>query len=390
MSSPGFRFVMFEKDAPGLLARLGLGGDHVLSLDDGLMMGLHLLPFTDGDAAHLDARAHRRHDGKALDCVSLISKSLGTTALVGQADQQSYVMLDAGYIARVACICDLLDPAITAQVTQADAKTLTEDPELMRLLRRFRAPSWREAEEVAQGFPMIATRDNPFGGYMVFQDLVRLIWLHEWAHVMLGHSELWADQAGQFRFAEHDAARKSMLQNEIDGVPWALALQSFELQADQFAATFITQQILWGFDPAGALAGPSVDLVQRLCMFAAACAVFAVDSALVEGSRANPLECSHPSAALRYMTLLNVIQEVAASYDDPRLAGYVQVSSFGFIERLARLNRDFWDLLSVTPMLAKTPIYKDLCREQDLLMTTIGQRLSDLRLQYTYFPTKEA
>ena len=381
-----FRFLMSHDEAPDALSSLGVGPEQVMSLHDGAYIGLHLLPVTDGDAAHFASRNHRRNDGQELGCFSVLARSLQTTALAGHRAGFNYAVVDAGYVARMACICDRLTPVITAGNSGRGTQKFDRDNELTMLLRRFKAPSWSEADAVAKGFPDIFSTGNPFGGYMVFQDLIRLIWVHEWAHIMLGHSEIWSDFVSKNGFPEHAETRDESLALAIEDVPWSLALQTFELQADQFATSFISKQILYGWDPAAQLAGPNIDLVQRLAVFAAACAVFAVDSYLVQGER-DPAFASHPGATLRYMTMLHTIQEVAFGYQDPRLASAVRLATFGTIMDLSQLAGDFHGLLTATPMVAETPLYKSLCKEQDFLMTGIGGKLAELRKAYTYFPT---
>jgi hypothetical protein len=380
-----FRFILSHGEAAGDLDALGIDDDDVTSLAQGAYIGLYALPVPYQDAVHFANEQHRRADGQALHCLSVMASSIGTTAYAGVSDDKFHVVLGAEHVARIAFLCDRLTPAI--RKTQDESIALGKDFGLQQVLRRFRIPTWEEANEAARNFPDTFSNGNPFGGYMVFHDAIRLIWVHEWAHVLLGHAAVWDVFGPAGAFAEHSDARNSVFDDKLAGVPWAFALQSFELQADQFAARFLAQQILRGYDPASEMAGPSVDLVQRLAVLAAACGLLAIDTFLVDGER--PAQnSSHPSAMLRYMTMLHTIEETTMELA-PEVTPWVRVASFNLIRDLCELCGDFYPLMSVTPMIAKTPLYKDLCNVQDYLMVDVGQQLWSLRSPFVYFPRGE-
>lgn len=380
-----YDFLMDFHNAPLALPMLRVGPEDVVSLDDGYAIGFHLLPVLQGDATYFTGRRHRRRDGKAMKMISTVARNYFTSANAGVHQGIHYTIISAEHLARMACICERL----TSVVLAGKPDEVERDDGLITLLRQQDNPNWDDAERAAQSFPDTFTNGNPFGGYMVFQDLVRLIWVHETAHALLGHSDIWSDHVGEHGLPEIDASREKVWETKISDVPWPIALQNFELQADQFAINFITHEILYGWDPAAQMAGPNVDLIKRLAVLAMACATFAVDTELKQnaiGPR-DPARATHPSAILRYMTMIHTILEVAHGYEQPELTSWARVASFGAIERLAKAAPVYRGLLSATPMIAKTPLYKQLCDEQDVLMTHVGGMMKELRLAHTYFPT---
>ncbi|TPM30873.1 hypothetical protein [Mesorhizobium sp. B2-3-4] len=378
----GFRFVMDADEAPAGLDAVGVDPADILSLADGAYLGLHLLPVTMADADHFDSRDHVREDGKRLRCASFYVDRLDATAFAGVMESGAVAALDGGHVARMTCICDRLTPALRRVVDPDPQPEPARDVQLVRLLRRLATPGWAQADEVAKGFPDPMKQGAAYGGYMALSDLVRLIWVHEWAHILLGHVDIVSAMGQAGRLDEHSPRRADGA--AIEGMPWPHILQAFELQADQFAVSFATQQILRGYDPAGAMAGPETNLIHRLCMLAAACAVFAVDAELKQGPR-DPNTATHPSAALRYMCMLQQIDGICVE-TDPGL-GYAQFAAFNLIGDLARLCEDFHGLLEVTPMIAKTPKYKAMLQVADYLFN-VGGRMDAVRRPYVYLPRR--
>jgi len=378
-----FRFILAPDEAPAILAASGVAPTQVLSLADGTHLGLHLLPIVMADATHFDGRMHARADGTPLICASAYVDGLGATAFAATSPAGAFAGMEGKHIARMACIADRLTPALQRLGQPQPRPDLTRDTRLVRLLRRLATPTWQEADVVASGFPDPFRQGAQPGGYMVLADLARLIWVHEWAHLLLGHVDLVAALDGGATFDEHAAAREKPAIS-IEGVPFAHMLQAFELHADQFAVSFATRQILDGHDPAGAMAGPGIDLIARLGALAAACAVFAVDTELKQGARDFDT-ATHPTAALRYMSMLDQIESISVEYD-PRL-GYARFAAFNLIGDLATLSEDFSPLLAITPMIAKTPARKNAIQVADYLFG-IGARLDPLRQPFIYYPQR--
>jgi hypothetical protein len=379
----GFRFIMDASEVPGELDAIGVKPQSIVSLTDGTYLGLHLLPVTLADAEHFDSRDHTREDGGRLRCTSFYVDRLDATAFAGVTEYGAVAALDAGHVARMACICDRLTPVLQRVLDRAPRPKVARDVQLVRLLRRFATPNWAQANEIARAFPDPLKQGAAYGGYMALSDLVRLIWVHEWAHILLGHVDIVAAM-GQPKLDEHSPLRDAST-GSIDGMPWPHVLQAFELQADQFAVSFATQQILQGYDPAGAMAGPEVDLIHRICVLAAACAVFAVDAELKEGRR-DVNTATHPSAALRYMSMLQQIESVCVQVN-PGLS-YARLATYNMIGDLADLSEDFYGLLAITPMIVKTPSYKSMVRVADYLFENVGRRMDAIRHRYVYLPRR--
>jgi hypothetical protein len=162
-------------------------------------------------------------------------------------------------------------------------------------------------------------------------------------------------------------------------------LQSFELHADQFAVSFAASQILRGHDPAGAMAGPDINLVYRVAALAAACAIFAVDWESAQLMR-DPNTATHPSVAARYISMLDQIERTCMEFsaDFPSIRSII----FNLIVRLSELAEDFSTLLATTPLIAKTPAYKAACSEIDILFGDVSSRIDPLRRPFIYYPRR--
>src|SRR5262249_26860795 len=154
-----------EMDA---LTALGVLPSQVVSLDKGEHLALQILPLISADADHFACRQHQRQDGKRLRCFSAIVESLNSVAIAGAYGDGTYALVDAAHIARMACICDRLTPAIHQVGEKNSEGELARDPGLVGLLRRFKTPSWDDAEEVAKRFPDVMSQGASFGGYMAF------------------------------------------------------------------------------------------------------------------------------------------------------------------------------------------------------------------------------
>lgn len=380
-----FRFVMDAEDAPAELDAIDVSPSRLLTLEDGTHLGLFLLPVTEDDAAHFESRNHMRADGTRLRCTSFYVKRLEETAFAALTTQGAVAALDANHVARMVCVCDRLTPVLQRVLDKGPRAELDRDVKLVRLLRRLSRPDWVQANEIAKGYPDVFKQGAAYGGYMAVMDLVRLIWIHEWAHVILGHVGMVEAFGNRGRLDEHSPTRNEGAAS-LAGVPWPQVLQGFELHADKFAVTFATEQILSGYDPVGAMTGPNVNIVHRICVLAAACAVIAVDSELKQGAL-EPGTATHPSASMRYMCMLHQIESVCAE-SDPSLGDWVRVYTYNMINDLTTLSEDFYGLLYVTPMLAKTPQYKSLIDVSDYLFQQMESKIDPLRQEYIFLPQR--
>jgi len=290
------------------------------------------------------------------------------------------------------------------------------DEMLAALLSGDAEVSPAEAREIVAGWPAPGTRGAqiPLGAFALFHDLLRLVWLHEWAHALCGHAALVRDSLGLVRLHEFAADRAG---NElVAGLGWPRheVLQSIELHADEFATRYCVGQLLSGQDTVGELAGPSINLVERLVIFNLACCVFAVMWAEAEqrwqpgisfypprpsldSDRPEPLyvsyPTSHPPAALRYMRFRDFQQEQVMQYAlrNPKAATLgpaIDGHSFLMLEALAPLHPRFWRLRDDTPGPARTPEVGRLIAYETHLLK-IGRALAPLLEKTGYVPTAD-
>jgi hypothetical protein len=239
------------------------------------------------------------------------------------------------------------------------------------------------------------------------------VWLHEWAHALCGHvafvaSDLHFSQLDEFsaqRLGCKDLGKLKYPRNHI--------LQALELHADEFALRYCVGEILWGYDPIGQMAGPHVDLIERLLIFNAACSVFAIVWSLGE-QRFSPgmtfypppqplddepdepdpmfvtVKATHPPAALRYLRFRtfqsNLTREYAQQKALPKLLTAVDAFSFRFVTSAARLDGHFYDLRVVTPVVAGTPTMKRLDAYEAYLLK-IGAEIEPRIVELGFVPT---
>jgi len=326
--------------------------------------------------------------------------------------------IGAPFIWRMVKVCEQLGDALSLRprigASEKDGK-VTHDGRLASLLAGDVAVSEAEAEAIVAGWPdpMQDGQQIELGPYALFHDLVRLIWVHEWAHALTGHVRLTARDLTLMGFAEFSPERSKFEVKAAEQPPAHEIFQALELHADEFAVRYLAQQILWGYDPIGHVAGPRVDLVDRLLIFNTAFCVFAVMWWVAEmrytpdesftpkphdlTSEApeplfDPFTTTHPPAALRYLRFRDFEREVAAqgraTYGDS-LSPLVDAVSFGFLnEVLTDLDGHFGTFLAVTPMLAKTPTMARLIAYESHLLR-INEFTEPRLVELGYVPTRD-
>lgn len=272
-------------------------------------------------------------------------------------------------------VCNRLAPALARRPRNPkrpakDGPALERDPILASLIEGDVEVSEAEALAIVSAWPAANTQGAQIelGEYTLFYDLVRLIWLHEWAHALFGHVGFTSQKLGLAQLHEFSTDRVG--EAIVSGLryPKYEVLQALEIDADEFATRYCVSQLLWGYDPIGQMAGPTVDLVDRLLFFNVACCVFAVMWSRAEQRYSPemtyypphepltsdekealfvPFKASHPPAALRYLRFRDFERHLATQYSRqsaPTLAPLVDVWSFHFLDTLSSVNEDFYDL----------------------------------------------
>ena len=352
-----------------------------------------------GMAEHLQQLDHvQPGSGRHFDLAAYYADDLETQAWCAMHEGRHLACIGMGFVCRLVKVCQrlgdaLLPVALTTDGSFHRAPPAARDVDLCRLIDGDVDVGIAEAQAIVAGWPEPHAwgLQCGFGAWALFQDLLRLVWMHEMAHALCGHVGVVQDRLGLTRLHEFAAERQST--DRVPGLdlPRHLVLQALETHADEFAAAWCVEQLLDVKDPASAMAGPRVDLASRLVVFNLACCVFAVMWAEAErrerpgmsympprheqdrGVTFNPVDSSHPPAAIRYLRFRTTHQRLldALAAQEPQAGGLrlkVDAHSFGMLAALERLDPRFGELRVVTPMMAETPQMQRLADYEDLML----------------------
>jgi hypothetical protein len=213
---------------------------------------------------HLNAQS-----GRPFSLWAYYADDLDVIAYCVADEDRHLATIGAPFVWRLVKICDLLGEALSRRprigVATAEQPKLSHDPEFAALLAGDIAVSRDEAVAIAARWPEPEREGQQLelGPYALFHDLVRLIWVHEWAHALTGHVSFASRDLQLMALPEFSAERSQLQSASADRPPAHEVFQAIELHADEFAVRYCAQQILWGYDPIGRVAGPRVDLVDR-------------------------------------------------------------------------------------------------------------------------------
>ncbi len=347
---------------------------------------------------HMTAREHITADGRPFQGVSYIADDDSATVYARLLSREKTVVIvvGAGWLFRLVKIVDGLNGPLKHRPRAGTQDSGTEEraedyPDISALLVGSERVTEREALEIVASWPSpeYVYTETDLGPWAVFYDLARLIWCHEIAHGLCGHTEFCRDYLRLPLLGESSPERKGSAVIESIGGTKAEVLQCQEMHADEFSVRFNLLQILYGHDPAGLFVASRVDLVDRLLLLNSAFCVFALLWALEDDpSRSLPWkEATHPPVGLRYDRFRGFQRDIAMMYDT-RLLSAVDVCSYRFLERLGRTSPYFLELEVITPLIARTPTTKSLVRYEEELMR-LGPAIEAAIQPYVYFPTKE-
>ena len=352
-----------------------------------------------GMCLHMTAREHVKADGsRPFRGVSYIADDNSVTVYTRLLSREQTVVIVVGayWLFRLVKIVDGLSGPLKhrprAGTQGPAAKEKAEDyPDISALLLGSEQVTEREALRIATSWPSPNDMytETDLGLWAVFYDLVRLVWCHEIAHGLCGHTEFCQNYLRLPRLSESSPERRgSAVIGGIGGTK-AEVLQCQEMHADEFSVRFNLLQILYGYDPVGLFVASRVDLIDRLLHLNTAFCVFAILWALEEDpSRKLPWkEATHPPVGLRYDRFRGFQRELAMMYDAQLLTS-VDAFSFLFLERLAQASPYFAELQVITPLITQTPTTKSLVQYESNLMR-LGPAIEAATQPYVYWPTKE-
>ena len=378
----------------------------------------HLLTAMWHPVLDLQVREHvNEPTGTPFQCIAYYADDRDVIAHCLIHDGVHLAMIGAPFVRRLVKICHQLGPVLARRPrvpkrAELATATLERDPVLGQLINGELAVSELEALAIVSSWPSAKAQslEIELGEYALFHDLIRLIWLHEWAHALCGHVGFAATALGLGQLHEFSADRPGAQTIESVGYPRHEVLQALELHADEFATRYCVTALLWGYDPVGQIAGPKVDLIDRLLIFNVACCVFAVLWSVAEqrfapgesfypprpdlaSEEPDPLfqvfKTTHPPAALRYMRFRDFQRDLTWEYGrhaGPTLSPSVDAASFGFLDTLAEINPHFYDLRNQTPVAVQTPRMKRLTAYEAHLLE-IGMVLAPFITATGFRPT---
>ena len=372
----------------------------------------------------LDLRGHvNRPSGRDFRCIAYYADDPDVTAYCAEHQGSYLTVLGMPFVRRLAKVCQRLGDALlpldlACFPASRDIPPLAYDGVLSQLLQGDVEVSGTEAAQIAAAWPHVETNAREgapleLGAFVLFHDLVRLVWLHEWAHALCGHAVLARSHLGLDRLHEFSAERQSAQIVDGFGFPRNEVLQALEMHADEFAARYCVSALLRGPDPVEQITGSGTNLSERLILFNLACCIFAVMWATAEQryqpgmtiypprdarlSGKTPLfltyPTSHPPAELRYMRFRDFQRDqlVGFAKEEPAATdvhSFVDAYSHSMIYRIAQLDRTFWKLLDVTPNAFKSPKMQRLIAYEAHLLE-ISMALSPRAEEAGFVPTAE-
>ena len=352
------------------------------------LISQHLLSSVFMDTLRLSGRNHINLSTlEGFRCLSYYSEDEETGAHCSKEERGFAAVMSMPFIRRLIKISELLRPALDQRGRvgrpspgAASQPEIAMNNELTTLLEGTTEVSQADALDIISGWPLKGPQLD-LGPYSVFYDLVRLVWVHEWAHALCGHVVVANQELGISRLHEFSAERADAV--SADDVEFSSneILQAMEMHADEFAVRYCINEIFYGHDPMADIAGPKIELVDRLLIFNTACCVFAVTWALGEKQYApedtfypRPSEgdqasfritrSTHPPALVRYDRFRNFQRELTMLYGMKHGASGFLTSvdslSFTFLETLGKVSPYFESLDASTPLIAKTPTQKTI------------------------------
>jgi hypothetical protein len=377
------------------------------------LIATHLFQASFLDAAILTTRNHfNMASREEFKCISFYSEDQRGIALSSKEEFGYLTTMSAAFVRQLIKISSQIGTALDHRKNRSTTQPkLEQDPQLNALLEGNAQVSESEALEIISNWPSSSKGNQiDLGSYTLFYDMIRLIWLHEWAHALCGHLTVMKTELGLSRLYEFSTERAGTDSDRKLPFPQNEVIQALEIHADEFATRYCVNEILWGYDPMAEIAGPTIDLVDRLFMFNVACCVFTVIWTLAEKKYAPEdtfypprsstawsqiTKSTHPPAALRYDRFRNFQRELAAKYGLQKggqastLTFYVDATSFNFLDTLGEISRYFPSLLiAITPLVARTPnMYRLEDYEKHLL--EIGNTYLFPKLEkFSYQPTR--
>lgn len=405
-----------DEDEHPLQASLGLALAAPRRYQAFSMLGLHLDRTLRGTMEHLQSADHvQAATGRAFELAAYYADDVDTQAWCAAHQGRFLACVGIGFVCRLVKICDrigaaLLPLSLTAQGSFSRPPPAAADAELAALIRGDAGVGRAEALALVDAWPspLLFAMECGFGGWALFHELLRLVWVHEVAHALCGHVNFVQDRLGFERLQETRAVPRETVRLDGMDIPRHWVLQSLETHADEFASDYCLSQMLIARDPISSMAAGRIDLATRLVLFNLAACVFAVLWAEGErdaprvggedlirapgpaGTPIRPVDSTHPPAAFRYLRYRTLQQRALdrLAEREPEALGVrasVDAHSLAMLDGLARLDPRFDELRVVTPITAQTPQMQRLADYEDMMLD-IGDLLAPSLRETGFLP----
>lgn len=294
---------------------------------------------------------HADNDGYTFTNVSYYTTHDAEIAQSRDLGGISRTTVSAGFVRQIAGIAHSIWPLVTNSVVQGPAMPMVIDLDPVSVLTGARAITEDEFSAIIQRYPRLfgwkpdRPKDEPTDiEYLLFADMLRFAWAHEWIHGLFGHVSAFTALLGEDTLNEGHAPGT---ENDV------LLRRAFEFQADAVALGMLLDSIARGEDP-GRLVEFRDGYARRIVMLALAIAFMATHWSAIERTRSDGQRV-HPDAALRllqvWLIVVDHLQQVGRTDETPVLNGLAGSALFALADALP----PFAALRGVIPGVVRTP-----------------------------------
>lgn len=264
-----------------------------------------------------DFPLHHIKSNKEFRLISYVSDELEESARCSQEEGVFFVTVSYRLLCKLVLLAQKLAPLIkTFEAPEPDSRyPISHDEELLQLINGTGSIDIELARETAFSW-FNESYHRGFGPQVIFYDLVRLVFLHEWSHCILGHIEQVNRELGLSSLKEHDVNPTK----EYKGYSRPnMLLQAIEMEADRVAISTLTVQLMIGIDASIALFGEDdINLGDRLSVVVLAIAAYSAVWHVKEKKEGFPdhlatidvdmiIDSSHPPAIFRFKSMFRYL-----------------------------------------------------------------------------------
>lgn len=310
---------------------------------------------------------HANAEGRHFSNVSYFTTEAFPEALSVELDGVSRTTVSIGLVRHLAGLAAEIYQDLVPILFEGQASLPSPlgDVELDTLMRYGRVVDDQELAAIIAPYPRFFG-DNADGGheseYFFFADMLRFVWLHEWAHGFAGHTRVAAERLGATALREAG--------EPIHAAEATAILHALEFEADALAVRFMLWQIFSGLDMPGRVVSFKGGLGQRVLWMLLGVSTVIAHWATME--RHVPVaQRKHPSAAFRYLNAWDTVRVELLRTGKPQEMTSVNAQAYRALSQLSKTSAAFASLQAATPLVAETPSIKRLRAEVDEHIATL-------------------